>query len=52
MKEVFEGIRLFVSHFFTCRECVENFMKETNDYAKFLNKPFDAVEYLWQGNFK
>ena len=29
MKEVVEGIRSFVLNFFTCRECAENFERET-----------------------
>ena len=52
VKEVIEAIRLFVENFFTCKECVENFLKETTERSKFLNKPNDAVEYLWKGDTK
>ena len=44
-----EGIQLFVKYFFTCKECSENFARETHDYASNLEKPNDAVIYLWKG---
>lgn len=49
VKEVIEGIRSFVKYFFSCKECSENFEKETKDYLGSLNKPYDAIEYLWKG---
>ena len=48
VKEVIEAIRLFVANFFTCQECVVNFLNGTNDRARFLVGPNDAVEYLWK----
>jgi uncharacterized C2H2 Zn-finger protein len=49
VREVVEAIRGFVLNFFTCRECAENFEKETEDYLRHLKKPHDAVQYIWQG---
>ena len=38
---------MFVINFFTCKDCTNNFEKETSDYLRYLNKPYDAVKYLW-----
>ncbi len=47
--EVILAIRKFVTNFFGCKECAENFAKETNDFANRLIKPQDPVIYLWTG---
>jgi hypothetical protein len=44
-----ESIRLFVRHFFSCRECSRNFEHETHDFMSHLhNHPGDGVLYLWK----
>ena len=48
VREIIEGVRLFVFNFFSCRECAENFKKETEDYLRYLSKPYDAIQYLWK----
>ncbi len=46
--EVINVIKDYVIHFFGCRECGENFAKETVDSAKFIIKSNDEVLYLWK----
>jgi hypothetical protein len=48
-KEVIEAIIPFVREFFGCKECAQNFMKETKDYQTHIIKNTDAVMYLWTG---
>lgn len=38
---------MFVINFFTCNECANNFRTETENYIRYLSKPYDAVQYLW-----
>jgi hypothetical protein len=49
VKEVVEAIRTFVFNFFSCQECSQNFRKETEDYERYLSKPYDAIYYIWKG---
>jgi thiol oxidase len=48
VKECIYAIRLFVLNFFSCKECSDNFNKETQDWQNNLNKKNDAVLYLWK----
>lgn len=44
------AIRNYIEHYFGCRQCSWNFLKETNDIDR-LNRTnrFEAIEYLWKG---
>ncbi len=48
VQEVVNAIRLFVFNFFTCKECVENFKMETENWKSHLAYSYDAVKYLWK----
>jgi len=43
------AIRNYIEHYFGCRQCSLNFLKETNDIDR-LNRTnrFEAIEYLWK----
>ena len=49
--EIVEAIRKYVKYFYDCPDCVETFLKESSDYLRFLNKPYDGIQYLWKSNF-
>lgn len=47
--EVPSAIKHFIKHFFGCRHCSENFMKETEDIHQLSSKDKNAaIIYLWQ----
>ena len=41
-------VKDYITHFFGCRECGENFAKETIDSAKLVLVQNDEVLYLWK----
>ena len=45
---VLSAVVLYVTNFFTCAECGENFERETQDYRGFLADGKSAIKYLWQ----
>lgn len=49
VEEVINAIIPFIREFFGCKECAQNFMKETKGYQTHLIKNTDAVMYLWSG---
>jgi len=47
--EIPSAIKQFLKHFFGCRHCSENFMKETADMNLLdSNDKYAAVVYLWK----
>ena len=44
-----EAVIGFVGNFFSCKECSENFVRETKN--RLIMKPYDAVKYLWEGKY-
>jgi thiol oxidase len=49
--EIPSAIKLFIKHFFGCRHCSENFMKETTDLNQLdSNNKHAAIIYLWKSN--
>lgn len=51
VKEIPMAIQSYVKYFFACRQCSENFMKETSDINRLdLNNQYEAILYLWKGN--
>lgn len=51
LMEVPMAIKNYIKHFFTCRQCSDNFMKETSDLNRLdLNNKQAAIVYLWKGN--
>ena len=45
---VLSAVVLYVTNFFTCAECGENFERETQDFRGFLADGKRAIKYLWQ----
>lgn len=48
VKEVVNAMRLFVLNFFTCKDCSQNFYKETEGWESELVDPYSAVKYIWK----
>jgi hypothetical protein len=47
--EIPSAIKRFLKHFFGCRHCSENFMKETADMNLLDSKDkYAAVVYIWK----
>lgn len=47
--EIPSAIKIFIKHFFGCRHCSENFMKETDDMHQLdSNDKNAAMIYLWK----
>ncbi len=47
--EIITAVKGYITHFFGCRECGQNFAQETENFNSFLVKPNDEVLYLWRG---
>lgn len=48
--EIPSAIRNYIQHFFACRKCSMNFIKETHDIDQLDRKnSLEAVKYLWKG---
>ena len=45
--EVLKAIVDYIPNFFGCRECGQNFLKETANYKDAVIKPYDEILYLW-----
>lgn len=53
LMEIPMAIKNYVKHFFACRQCSENFMKETSDISGLdLKNKYQAILYLWKGNIR
>ena len=35
-------------HFFGCKNCGQNFIKETINLTEEVKQPYDEVKYLWK----
>lgn len=47
--EIPSATKNFIKHFFGCRHCSENFMKETSDIHLLNTKDkYAAITYLWK----
>jgi len=47
--EILSAIKRFLKHFFGCRHCSENFIKETTDMNLLDSKDkYAAVVYIWK----
>lgn len=50
--EVLMAIKGYMTHFFGCKACGQNFIKEVANMSFEVRQPYDEVKYLWQSNLK